>query len=286
MVQFNNPMVFKRFGVNHLSPNHLDDFVTRNGMWIMKRGFGFEEDPNPTMIKGSAVGKGLAFNFARNLNNVDDAVTFAETFYDKELEHLDDNDEKKIAVRKTLRPTIIKAVEYLRDKGQFVDSERKIELDTAKMFDNPLYPPMTGYSDLTFKDNNGNEFTVEIKCPTSKKELSWGYKMQGLYYYHCGNTNPNVENESEILTLIPISNYDRKTKVSTPNCEPIPHKLKDIAHNLDYFTELEYALRSMYNVFKNNETWQDIADNNPINPDDWYWDTPKKLKWRQKIWGI
>ena len=52
MVQFNNPMVFKRFGVNHLSPNHLDDFVTRNGMWIMKRGFGFEEDPNPTMIKG------------------------------------------------------------------------------------------------------------------------------------------------------------------------------------------------------------------------------------------
>ena len=57
MVQFNNPMVFKRFGVNHLSPNHLDDFVTRNGMWIMKRGFGFEEDPNPTMTKGSAVGK-------------------------------------------------------------------------------------------------------------------------------------------------------------------------------------------------------------------------------------
>ena len=103
MVQFNNPMVFKRFGVNHLSPNHLDDFVTRNGMWIMKRGFGFEEDPNPTMIKGSAVGKGLAFNFARNLNNVDDAVTFAEPFYDKELEHLDDNDEKKNSCKKDIK---------------------------------------------------------------------------------------------------------------------------------------------------------------------------------------
>lgn len=288
MTSFSDPLVFKRFGINHLSPSHIGEFVTMKPMWVARRGFGYSEGIVPIMVRGEAVGKGLAYFCNSKPNNIDDVVNFVCKYYDAKTEEAIKNNikvEEINAVRLTL-PSITKCgVKELNGCGNFLEAERKIELDLKKLFNDERMPNFMAYTDFTFDKGKGKEFTVELKCPVKKTDLKYRHLFQGLTAYHYGQENKYDINESRILFLLPRKSTDRKTKVVTHSSEPDVHYLKDYVDGFDWHNELKVVLNSMINILTQCQSWHDVAKLCPPNPDDWYWNKDS-IKMRREIWGI
>ena len=288
MTNFNDPLVFKRFGINHLSPSHIGEFVTMKSMWVMKRGFNYSDGIAPHMIRGEAIGKGLGYFLNSKPNNIDDVVEFVEQYYDARYldtrESVERSDEIQ-NVRLTLRPITKCGVDELNGIGNFVQSERKLELEVSKLFNDERFPNLIAYTDFTFAEDKGNEFTVELKCPTKKTDLKYRHLFQGFTAYHYGQNNINPINDSRILFLLPRKSTDRKTKKVTHSAEPDVHYLKDYVDQFHYQSELKGVYNSMMNILTQCQTWHDVAKLCPPNPDDWYWNK-ESIKMRREIWGI
>ena len=89
--KFRDPLVWKRFGIHHLSPAHLNSYLCYNSDWLMTYGFKCSFSPNIAMIGGNVIESSGTLFAEQRPNNPDTVYNYAEALFDGAVEKKDEN---------------------------------------------------------------------------------------------------------------------------------------------------------------------------------------------------
>jgi len=290
--KFRDPLVWKRFGIHHLSPAHLNSYLCYNSDWLMTYGFKCSFSPNIAMIGGNVIESSGTLFAEQRPNNPDTVYNYAEALFDGAVEKKDENgdilpqsDEEK-EKRKTLRPMVDKVIDVVQKSGNYKGTQKKVIISLSELFGDEDLPDMIGYTDYEFEKDRF-PLTVDIKVPKKQSsEMNFGYWLQGMFYYY-GQDYNNEKGDVEFHQILSRKKTDKKTKKVTYSADTNRFSIREYMEenpDEDWKGRLYSVISSLKTTLSRCQTWQEVAEMHPPNPDDWTWKNKEKLNARRKIW--
>jgi hypothetical protein len=247
---------------------------------------------NLPMIVGDVVEKsGIVFAEQRP-NNPDTVYDYAEALFDAKVEKKDKDGavlpqtEEEKEKRKTLRPLIDKVVDVVQQSGNYKGTQKKVVISLSELFGEEDLPDMIGYTDYSFEKDRF-PLTVDIKVPKKQSsEMSFGYWLQGIFYYQ-GQDYNKEKGDVEFHQILSRKKTDKKTKKVTYSADTNRFSIREYMEenpDEDWKERLYSVISSLKTTLSRCQTWQEVAEMHPPNPDDWTWKNKEKLNARRKIW--
>ncbi len=291
--KFRDPLIWKRFGIHHLSPAHLNSYLCYNSDWIMNYGYKYNFMANLPMIIGSVVEPTGTLFAEQRPNNPDTVYSYAEALFDAKVEKKDKDGvilpqtEEEKEKRKTLRPLVDKVIDVVQKSGNYKGTQKKVVISLSEMFGDEDLPNMIGYTDYDFEKDRF-PLTVDIKVPKNKSsEMSFGYWLQGMFYYH-GQDYNKEKGDVEFHQILSRKSTDRKTKKVTYSADTNKFSIREYMEehpDEDWKERLYSVISSMKATLSRCQTWQEVAEMHPPNPDDYFWKMKKNLTQEKRYGG-
>tara|TARA_X000001388_G_C2224347_1_gene120571 strand:- start:988 stop:1800 length:813 start_codon:yes stop_codon:yes gene_type:complete len=270
MIIPNRPMAgFDKFNLPSPSPSTINEFVGYRSKWVLRKLFGYSFDSNCAMERGTATEKGLS-PILQDLVTIEEGVQVALDYFDNKCNpNMKDYHEERATIPHLVRG----AVKELKNKiGNLHTYQAKIEgvIQSYKYY---------GYTDFVMENTSTGKRTI-VDLKTTKRTP---YKLASSHARQIALYSNALECDAVLLYLIPHKKTDRKTKEVSYTTSGIWYELEDREKHLKEAHEIMQAMDIfLYNC---NDKYE-IAKLCYPNTDDFFWNDPKLIEARKKVWGV
>jgi len=270
MIIPNRPMSgFEKFNLPIPSPSSINDFVGYRAKWCLRKIYGYNFPSNCAMERGTCSELGVK-PILEGIVTENEGIEIALKKFDEKC----NPDMKDYHEERATIPYLIKgAVHELKNKlGELYTYQAKVE---GVLHEYKYY----GYTDFVMENKStGKKIIVDLKTTKRKpSKLASSHARQIALYSHA------LECEAVLLYLIPYRSTDRKTKQVSYRTEGVWYELEDKEKHLESAHQI---IKTMDILLYNCNDKSEIAQMCFPNTDDFFWNEPKLIEARKKVWGV
>ena len=250
----------KKFGINHLSANNINTFITNPAEWVMSYIYKLPYSSSAAAERGKYIEKAL-FHILGNGESVDKVIEEQSYFFAETCKEMKVPEEEYLKEKEFVQRAIKVLPEHLSKFGKIVGYQKKIGYNYKGI-------DILGYTDFDFELPDGSPLILDLKT-TKKINVSSGHKI-AQHIYKTATNKPNKLFYVQVLTK---SENVMEYELTDEDNVKIPILILQAIENMNYFC----SLANSKDDFKRLIT---------PNPDDWKWNDESKLKARKDIWGF
>ena len=246
----------KKFGINHLSANNINTFITNPAQWVMNYIYKLPYSSSAAAERGKYIEKAL-FHILGNGESVDKVIEEQSYFFAETCKEMKIDKEEYEQEYHFIRKAIDVLPKHFEKFGKIISYQKAIGYMYKGIY-------IKGYVDFEFEKN----LIVDLK--TSKQlKVTLGHKIA----QHIYKTATNMENKLFYIQVLKKSENVMEYQLTDEDNVKIPILILQAIENMNYFC----SLANSKDDFKRLIT---------PNPDDWKWNDETKLKARKDIWGF